>query len=77
MCLAIPAEVVALKDGDVATVSLGGVRKDVSLALVEGVAPGDYVLIHVGYALSKLSAEEAERTLALMGEAGVVGEGAP
>ncbi len=77
MCLAIPAEVVALKDEDVATVSLGGVRKDVSLALVEGVAPGDYVLIHVGYALSKLSAEEAERTLALMAEAGVVGEGAP
>ncbi len=77
MCLAIPAEVVALKDGDVATVSLGGVRKDVSLALVEGVAPGDYVLIHVGYALSKLSPEEAERTLALMAEAGVMGEGAP
>ena len=76
MCLAIPAEVVALKDGDIATVSLGGVRKDVSLALVEGVALGDYVLIHVGYALSRLSPEEAERTLALMAEAGVTGGGA-
>jgi len=77
MCLALPAEVVALKEGDVATVSLGGVRKDVSLALVEDVALGDYVLIHVGYALSKLSPEEAGRTLALMAEAGVTGEGAP
>jgi hydrogenase expression/formation protein HypC len=77
MCLAIPAEIVALKEGDIATVSLGGVKKDVSLALVEGVAPGDYVLIHVGYALSRLSPEEAERTLALMAEAGVLSEGAP
>jgi hydrogenase expression/formation protein HypC len=77
MCLAIPAEVVALKDGDIATVSLGGVKKDVSLALVEDVALGDYVLIHVGYALSRLSPEEAERTLALMAEAGVTGEGVP
>jgi hydrogenase expression/formation protein HypC len=77
MCLAIPAEVVALKDGDIATVSLAGVKKDVSLALVDGVAPGDYVLIHVGYALSRLSPEEAARTLALMAEAGITGEGTP
>lgn len=72
MCLAIPAEVVALKDGDMATVSLGGVRKDISLALVEDVALGDYVLVHVGYALQRLSPEEAENTLKLMAEAGVV-----
>jgi hydrogenase expression/formation protein HypC len=76
MCLAIPAEVVTLKDGDIATVSLGGVRKDISLALVEEEALGDYVLVHVGYALSRLSPEEAEQTLRLMAEAGVIGAAA-
>jgi hydrogenase expression/formation protein HypC len=73
MCLAIPAEVVALKEGDSATVSFGGVRKNISLALVEDVAVGDYVLVHVGYALQRLSPEEAEYTLKLMAEAGAVG----
>lgn len=69
MCLAIPACVVAI-DGDNATVDLGGVRKDVSLALVEDVAVGDYVIVHVGYALNKLDPEEAARTLALFAEMG-------
>ena len=73
MCLALPAEVVVLKDGGIATVSLGGVRKDISLALVEDVAIGDYVLVHVGYALARLSPDEAEQTLALMAEAGIIG----
>lgn len=71
MCLAIPAKVVEVADNDQAIVDLGGVRKDVSLALVEGVAVGDYVIIHVGYALTRLDPEEAEKTLALMAEAGL------
>jgi hydrogenase expression/formation protein HypC len=45
---------------------LGGVRKQVSLALVENAEVGDYVIVHVGYALSKLDPDEAERTLALL-----------
>ena len=45
-------------------------RKRVSLALVDGVAVGDYVIVHVGYALTRLDPEEAERTLALFAEAG-------
>jgi hydrogenase expression/formation protein HypC len=65
MCLAIPARVVELRAGDQATIDLGGVRKEISLALVEGVAPGDYVIVHVGYALQKVDPEEAARTLAL------------
>ena len=65
MCLAIPAKVVQLKEGDQALVDLAGVRKEVSLALVEGVRPGDYVIVHVGYALQKLDTREAENTLAL------------
>lgn len=70
MCLAIPARVVEIHDGDQAVVDLGGVRKDISLALVEGVSVGDYVIVHVGYALNRLDAEEAEKTLALFAEMG-------
>jgi hydrogenase expression/formation protein HypC len=70
MCLAIPAKVVELRGGDQAIIDLGGVRKDVSIALVEDVAPGDYVIVHVGYALQKVDAAEAERTLALFAGVG-------
>ncbi|KAA0582428.1 HypC/HybG/HupF family hydrogenase formation chaperone [Azospirillum sp. B21] len=68
MCLAVPALVTALLPDDRATVSLGGVTSTCSLELVEGVAVGDHVIVHVGYALSRLDAEEAERTLALLAE---------
>ncbi|MBW9258350.1 MAG: HypC/HybG/HupF family hydrogenase formation chaperone [Candidatus Thiodiazotropha sp. (ex. Lucinisca nassula)] len=72
MCLAIPAKVIAIDEqADNATVELGEVRKVVSLALVEDVTVGDFVLIHVGYALNKVSEEEAERTLELFAQAGV------
>ena len=70
MCLAIPAEVVELLDGDRARVSVGGVTKDISLALVDDVAIGDYVLLHVGFALGKIDADEAQRTLELLAAAG-------
>ena len=70
MCLAIPARVEQLQDDGNAIVDLGGVRKAVSLALVDDVAVGDYVIVHVGFALQKLDVEEAERTLALFAELG-------
>ena len=69
MCLAIPAQVVELRPDDNALVDLAGVRKEISLALVEGVAVGDYVIVHVGYALSKVDPDEARRTLDLLDEA--------
>ena len=65
MCLAIPVRVVELLADDNAIVDLDGIRKQISLALVDGVQVGDYVILHVGYALAKLDPEEAERTLAL------------
>lgn len=74
MCLAIPAKVVSIDDDAMATVALEGIKKPVSTALLDEVAVGDYVLVHVGYALHKLSEEEAERTLQLMAEAGVLAE---
>lgn len=70
MCLAIPACVEQLIAGDSAIVNLGGVRKEISLALVEDVAVGDYVIVHVGFALQKLDPEEAAQTLAMFAEIG-------
>ncbi len=71
MCLAVPARVIALDPAtDMATVALGAVTKEISLALVENTEVGDYVLVHVGYALGRISPEEAERTLALIAAAG-------
>ena len=72
MCLAIPARVAELLEGDAAIVDLGGVRKEISLALVDAVSVGDYVIVHVGYALNKLDAEEAAKTLALFAERGAL-----
>lgn len=68
MCLATPAEVIALGEEEMATVSLGGIKKEISLALVDDVSVGDYVIVHVGFALQKLNVEEAKRTLLLMVE---------
>ena len=74
MCLAIPAQVVELREGDNAVVDLAGVRKEISLALVDNVAVGDYVIVHVGYALNKVDPEEAAKTLALFTEIGQLGD---
>ncbi len=75
MCLALPAKVVAIDQAtDMATVALGEIKKEISLALVEDVQVGDFVLIHVGYALNKVSPEEAELTLQLFAEAGLTDE---
>ncbi len=76
MCLALPAKVVAIdKLTDMATVALGEVMKEISLALVDDVQVDDFVLIHVGYALNKVSPQEAERTLQLFAEAGLTEAG--
>ena len=71
MCLAIPARVVAIPEPGVALVDLSGVQKRISLDLVDGVVAGDYVIVHVGYALTRLDPDEAERTLQLFAEAGI------
>ena len=68
MCLALPARLVQLKGDDLAIVDLGGVRKEVCVALVPQAREGDYVIVHVGHAIGMIDPEEAERTLALYGE---------
>ena len=74
MCLAIPAKVLSVEPDDMAVVTVENVRKRISTALLDVVAVGDYLLIHVGYALHKLSEEEAAHTLSLMAEAGILQE---
>lgn len=68
MCLALPSLITEILPNDEAKVELGGVTKTISLALVSDVAAGDYVIVHVGYALTKVDPEEAAKTLALFAE---------
>ena len=72
MCLAIPAQVVEFVDAEsaIAKAELSGVRRDVSLALCPEAAPGDWVLVHVGFALQRIDEEEARKTLALLEQMG-------
>lgn len=68
MCLAIPSEVIELLDDDRAMVDIGGAQHDISIAFVEDVKVGDFVLVHVGFALSRLDPDEAQKTLDLIDE---------
>lgn len=67
MCLSVPAKVVTI-DGDMATVSLGETIVNASLQLVDDIEIGDYVLLHTGFAIQKLSQEDAEETFKLFEE---------
>ena len=71
MCLAIPVRVVSLVAPDAALIDVGGVRKEISLALVDDIVPGDYVIVHVGYALTRLDPDAAQQTLRTFAEAGL------
>jgi hydrogenase expression/formation protein HypC len=66
MCLGIPAQLVSLSPESLATAEVSGVRREVSTALVPDARPGDWVLVHVGFALHTIDEEEAARTLALL-----------
>ncbi len=74
MCLAIPARIEEMPAPGIAIVNLGGVRKEISLALLDDAAIGDYVIVHVGYALQKLDPDEAERTLEMFAQIEQPGE---
>ena len=78
MCLAVPARVDQLLAGDQALIEIDGVKKEISLALVDDISVGDYVVVHVGYALGRLDAEDAERTLSMLRQmADGAGQAAP
>jgi hydrogenase expression/formation protein HypC len=68
MCLAIPAKVTQLLPGQKAIVDIGGVKKEISTVLLSDITENDYVIIHVGYALTKLDEIEAKKTLQIFEE---------
>lgn len=68
MCLAVPVRVAALLDDQWIEIEVGGILTRVSIALIDPVAIGDYVIVHAGFAIARLNVEEAEKTLALFDE---------
>ena len=67
MCLAIPAKIKEIKK-HTATVDFGGVRKEISLGILDGVRVGDYVLVHAGFAIGKVTKQDAGDTLSALEE---------
>ena len=67
MCLSIPAKIDSI-DGDMAMVSVGSVTYKASLQLLDDVQVGDYILLHTGFAISKISEEDAAETLRIFKE---------
>lgn len=67
MCLGIPGKVLSVA-GDSATVEVGSATREVSVILLDGVEPGEWVILHAGFAIQKLDPEEAEKTLELFRE---------
>ncbi len=68
MCLAIPTQVIAIDDQQMATVTLGGVERRISLVMTPEAQVGDYVLVHTGYAIAVLDPEEAQASLDVFAE---------
>jgi hydrogenase expression/formation protein HypC len=68
MCLAVPAEIIELRDNETALAEIGGVQQVISLMLLDGVEVGDFVLVHAGFAIEKVDPEEARRTMELFEE---------
>jgi hydrogenase expression/formation protein HypC len=68
MCLALPVQVIQCLPENRGVINLAGVHREISFALVPDVEVGDYVIMHVGYALAKLDQAEAEKNIALFNE---------
>ncbi len=76
MCLAVPGKLVRILSNDEATADLGGIQKNVNVSLIADPKPGDWVIIHVGFALQRINEEEARATLALLADAAKSGDAA-
>ena len=68
MCLAVPVRIEQIIDAETALADMGGIRKQINIALLPDLRVGEYVILHVGYALSRIDPDEAEKTLALFAE---------
>jgi len=69
MCLAVPMKIISV-EGDTALVSLEGLTKQIDIRFLKDPGPGDYVIVHAGFAIEKLDEEEAQKTLDLFREIG-------
>ncbi len=63
MCLAVPAKIIELKENQMASVEITGIVRDVSIMLLDDVQPGEYVLVHAGFALEKVDEKTAQQTI--------------
>lgn len=72
MCLAIPGKIIEIVnvENQLAKVDVGGVRRNVNIGMLDDVVVGDYVLIHVGFAMTKIDEKEAAETLRILEEIG-------
>ena len=80
MCLAVPGKILGIEEREqsrLGRVEFGGIVREVCLDLVPEAAVGDYVIVHAGFAISRLDAEEAERTYQLLAEMEQAGEEVP
>jgi hydrogenase expression/formation protein HypC len=68
MCLAVPGKILELGEDESALIEIGGVKKRISLMLVDDARLGDYVLVHAGFAIEKVNGYEARRTIELFEE---------
>ncbi|MBS5218348.1 MAG: HypC/HybG/HupF family hydrogenase formation chaperone [Sutterella wadsworthensis] len=76
MCLAVPAEILSVSpNGSDAMASIGGIEKPVDVSLIDHPVPGDWVIVHVGFALNRIDAKEAEEMLRILESAGELREG--
>lgn len=76
MCLAVPAEILSVSpNGSDAMASIGGIEKPVDVSLIDHPVPGDWVIVHVGFALNRINAKEAEETRRILESAGELREG--
>lgn len=69
MCLSIPAEIIKIEN-DRASVSVGGNIYSANVSLLDNIQPGDFILLHAGFGIQKISDEDAKQTLRLLGEMG-------
>lgn len=74
MCLAIPTQITTIDENQMATVTLGGVERQISLVMTPEAQVGDYVLVHTGYAITLMSPEEAQASLETFAELAAIQE---
>ena len=76
MCLAIPGMIVEIVDveNQIAKVEVGGVRRNINIGMLDDVRIGEYVLVHVGFAMSRINEQQARETLRMLEELGAYTE---